>query len=165
MAARQRKAEVVPLVAAARVEGPRVGRIAQFDRGEIRVRWGAGAPVVARVSAGLDDATLSAAAREKQEVLLLFENGDPTQPVVVALLRSATPLLDQVLARSHQIAEQPTRVDGRQVVIEGQEEIVLQCGEASLTLRRDGKVILRGLNVTTQADEVHKIRGGKVQIN
>jgi len=43
--------------------------------------------------------------------------------------------------------------------------VVLRCGKASLTLRRDGKVLLRGVDVVSQADQVHKIRGGKVQIN
>jgi len=57
------------------------------------------------------------------------------------------------------------RVDGRRVVVEGREEVTLRCGKASLTLRADGKVVLRGVNLVSQADQVHKIRGGKVQVN
>jgi hypothetical protein len=56
-------------------------------------------------------------------------------------------------------------VDGQRVVIEGRDEVVLRCGKASLTLRRNGQVLLRGINIRTEADEVHKIKGGKVQIN
>lgn len=57
------------------------------------------------------------------------------------------------------------RVDGRKVVIEGRDEVVLQCGKATLTLRRDGQVVLRGVNIRTEADEVQRIKGSKVQIN
>ena len=57
------------------------------------------------------------------------------------------------------------RVDGKRVVIEGQEEVVLKCGEASITLKRDGKLILRGAYVETHAKGVNRIKGGSVKIN
>ncbi len=167
MAARQKKAEVVALAREFRVEGTRLGRTVSFERGELRVDYDGNpsGPLAARISATLDDAALAAAARDRQDALLLFENGDPKRPVVVALLRSATPLVDALLAGPLPQAEKMVRLDGKQVVLEGQEEVVLRCGRASLTLRRDGKVILRGVNVVTQAEQVQKIRGGKVQIN
>ena len=44
-------------------------------------------------------------------------------------------------------------------------EIVLRCGEASLTLTRAGKIILRGTYVLSRSSGVNKIKGGSVQIN
>ncbi len=126
---------------------------------------GTSRPVVARPLAVLDDATLERAAEEQAEAVLLFEDGDPTRPLLVGLLRSAAPLLDALLAGPLPAAEKVARIDGKRVAIEGKDEVVLQCGKASLTLRRDGKVVLRGVNVITQAEQVHKIRGGKVQVN
>jgi hypothetical protein len=122
-------------------------------------------PIPARVSAGLEEAALSRAAREKQGALLWFEEGDPARPVVIALLRSSTPLIDAALAEPLPEAEKAARVDGRRVLIEGREEVVLRCGKATLTLRRDGTVVLRGVTIVTQAEGVQRIRGGKVQIN
>jgi hypothetical protein len=56
-------------------------------------------------------------------------------------------------------------IDGKRVVIEGEQEVVLKCGEASITLRRDGKLILRGAYVETHAKGVNRIKGGSVKIN
>lgn len=167
MRARGKKAEVVALEPAVRIEGPRVGRVVAFTRGEVRVELDGNrrGPLACRVSAAIDDAALERAARERQEALLLFEGGDPARPVLVAVLRSATPMIDAVLAGPLPAAQKVARVDGRRVELEGREEVVLRCGKASLTLRADGKVVLRGVNVVTQADAVQKIRGGKVEIN
>jgi hypothetical protein len=44
-------------------------------------------------------------------------------------------------------------------------EIVLRCGDASLTLTRSGKILLRGTYVLSRASGVNKIKGGSVQIN
>jgi hypothetical protein len=56
-------------------------------------------------------------------------------------------------------------VDGKRVTIEAQDEIVLRCGEASITLRRNGRIVIRGTYVETRARGVNRIRGGAVQIN
>lgn len=155
-----------PAESSARWTGATVGTIVAFNRGEVRVTFaGATHPVAARLLAGLDDAILERAARERTEALLLFEDGDPARPLLVGLLRSAAPLVDALLAGPLPAAERVARIDGKRVAIEGKDEVVLQCGKASLTLRRDGRVVLRGVNVVTQADQVHKIRGGKVQVN
>ncbi len=167
MAQRESKPGVAALAGESRVEGARIGRAVSFLGGELRVDYDGNpnGPLPARTSAALDDAALSTAARERQDALLLFENGDPARPVVVALLRSATPLVDAIISGPLSHAENVAHLDGRRVVLEGQEEVVLRCGRASLTLRRDGRVELRGVNVVTQAEQVQKIRGGKVQIN
>jgi hypothetical protein len=155
-----------PAEASARWNGAVVGSIVAFEHGAVRVIFaGATGPVPARLVTGLEDAALEQAARERAEVVLLFEEGDPGRPLLVGLLRSAAPLVDALLAGPLPTAEKSARIDGKRVAIEGKDEVVLQCGKASLTLRRDGKVVLRGVNVVTQADHVHKIRGGKVQVN
>lgn len=165
MAARERKAQAAALGASER-DLPLVGRVVAFSAGVVRVDFDGNrsGPLEARVAAGIDDGALEAAARERQEAVLLFA-GRPERPVVLALLRSGTPHLDAVLAARLPAGEKVARVDGRRVEIEGREEIVLRCGKASLTLRRDGKVVLKGVNLVNQAEQVHKVRGGKVQIN
>lgn len=125
-------------------------------------------PLGARVPAGLDADTLSRAAGLRQQALLLFENGDPALPIIVTLLApaSATPLIDAML-EPQELPEKPEEavVDGERVRLQGQEEVVLECGRASITLRRDGKIILRGTDILTVASGTQRIKGGKVQIN
>jgi len=71
--------------------------------------------------------------------------------------------------RKSPVAAQPeivkVDVDGRRVLIEGQDEIVLQCGKASVTLRRNGKVVIRGTHVETASEGTNRIKGGQVRIN
>lgn len=56
-------------------------------------------------------------------------------------------------------------VDGKRVVIDAADEIVLRCGKASITLRRNGRVVIRGTYVETRAEGVNRVKGGSVQIN
>jgi len=57
------------------------------------------------------------------------------------------------------------RLDGKRIVLEAHDEIVLRCGEASITLRRDGRLVVRGAYVETRASGVNRIKGGAVKIN
>ena len=56
-------------------------------------------------------------------------------------------------------------VDGRRVVLDAKDEIVLRCGKASITLRRNGRIVIRGTYVETRSQGTNRIKGGSVQIN
>ncbi|MFP2925206.1 DUF6484 domain-containing protein [Pyxidicoccus sp. 3LG] len=126
-------------------------------------------PIPARLAAVLDAKGLAEAVARRQKVVLLFENGDPRLPFVMGLIQepSATPLLDSLLNNPSEEARPPqeAHVDGKRVVIEGQDEVVLKCGEASITLRRNGKVIVKGTYLESRATGTHRIKGGSVEIN
>lgn len=131
----------------------------------------AGNPRVARSMISLDEQALKEAVTTRRPAVLLFENQDPQRPIVVGLMAPdpGAALLGSLL-RAPAIAPTPpkpmeARVDGKRVVIEGEQEVVLRCGEASITLRRDGKVMLRGAYVETTAKGLNRIRGGSVKIN
>jgi hypothetical protein len=56
-------------------------------------------------------------------------------------------------------------VDGRRVRLVAQDEIVLECGQASITLRRNGRIVIRGTYVETHSEGTNRIKGGQVRIN
>ena len=54
---------------------------------------------------------------------------------------------------------------GRHVQIEASESVTLKCGESSIALRADGKVMIRGDEVLVRSKGTHRIRAGNVAIN
>ena len=110
----------------------------------------AGAPLAA-----LSTAAYGAEAIGRQ-VALLFAEGDGARPVIVGLVR---PTGD---------AAPPARVaelDGERLVLKAKHEIVLECGRASITLTRAGKVLIRGAYLSSRSSGVHRIKGASVDIN
>ena len=127
-------------------------------------------PVAARTVLELDDAKIGRALASRQGAVLLFENGDPRLPIVLGLIPAdaGAALLGTLLASPRsaaQAAPAEARIDGKRVVLEGKDEVVLKCGEASITLTRDGKLFVRGAYVETRATGVNRIKGGSVKIN
>lgn len=110
-------------------------------------------PLSARLIAGLT------AADEGREVALVFEEGNPARPLVIGCIEDAP----GVTATRN--SKQAASIEAEKIFLTGEREIVLRCGESTLTLTRDGKLILRGAYVETQASGVNRIKGGCVKIN
>ena len=55
--------------------------------------------------------------------------------------------------------------DGERFVVSAKEQIVLRCGKASLTLTRDGKVLIQGAYLSSRSSGVLRLKAGSVQIN
>jgi Domain of unknown function (DUF6484) len=95
-----------------------------------------------------------------REVALVFVNGDPWQPLIIGLLQppQGAPPLESRPALAAEI-------DGERLVFTAKQEIVLQCGQASLTLTNAGKVLIRGAYLLSRSSGVNRIQGGSVQLN
>jgi len=93
-------------------------------------------------------------------IVLMFNEGDPCRPIILGCLRDAG---------TRTVPPVPEHVeidaDGRRLVVSARERIVLRCGKASITLTKEGKVILQGEYVSSQSSGVLRIKGGSVQIN
>jgi hypothetical protein len=120
-------------------------------------------PLAARWTMPLDTQTLERAVREQQQAVLLFEEGSALRPIVTGLLQPLTALPPTQVQFSEPLKE--ARLDGKRLTFEAAEEIVLRCGQASLILRKNGAVQIKGAYVLTQSSGVNRIRGGSVQIN
>ncbi|WP_437293139.1 DUF6484 domain-containing protein [Sorangium sp. So ce426] len=163
-----------------RIEGIVIGRVIEALDG-VRVAFpGTPEGVAARALAGPSSLVPGA------EVALLFEEGDPSRPVILGRMAeglgaarsaaaasppgatAATPgdaaAPDDAAATGAAASLQVTR-DGERLVLTAEREIVLQCGEASITLTRAGKILLRGAYVSSRATGVNRIQGGSVEIN
>ncbi len=123
-----------------------------------------------------------------RQVALMFVNNDPQKPIIIGLLKNQ--LLELIDAFSEgseadlettepSSAEQEVeiagindvsalkdvQVDGKRVVIEGKDEIVLKCGDSSITLTKAGKILIRGKYILNRSSGVNRILGGSVQVN
>lgn len=92
-------------------------------------------------------------------VTLVFEHGDAARPIVTGVLRTEV----QVPAEAGDQVE--VDVDGRRMLVQAREQLVLRCGKASITLTRAGKVLIDGSYVLTRSTGMNRVKGGAVQIN
>lgn len=149
----------------ARVDGVLIGKLVAFGaQGEQMVSLpGAPAPRPARAAAVLGPADVG------REVACLFEGGDPARPIIMGLMHEPAPPAvcegEAPKEASTTLRQTNVDVDGKRVTFNAEEEIVLQCGEASITLTRAGKILIRGAYVLTRSSGVNRILGGSVQIN
>jgi hypothetical protein len=91
------------------------------------------------------------------EVVLMFEYGDLGRPIILGCIQP------QPLVEREQLVE--VKLDGEQLTLSADREIVLRCGKSSITLTRAGKVLIRGAYLLSRSSGVNRIKGGSVQIN
>ncbi|MCP3143951.1 DUF6484 domain-containing protein [Pyxidicoccus xibeiensis] len=152
------------------IHGHKVGWVAgRASEGALLVdfRGNSGGLLPARSTVSLDSRAMDAAVAARQSVVLLFDEGNPQRPIIVGLIQepSPSPLTDALLDVPARPEAREVSLDGQRVVLEGREEVVLRCGDSSITLRSDGQVLIRGLRVETRAMGTNRIKGGNVQIN
>ena len=100
------------------------------------------------------------------QVALMFEAGDPAQPIVIGRIQQyGTDKAESMEVASPSNEGWQAKVDNERLEFEAQNEIVLRCGKASITLTRAGKVIIRGTYVLSRSSGVNKVKGGSIQLN
>jgi len=132
------------------------GRLIGFDA--------AGQPVVAlptvfpscAVTAGTT-VDLPADAAAGTELLVAVDPHDTHSAVVTGIIRAPE-------SASTAPAWAAT-VDGRRVDIAAKDELVLRCGNASITLTAAGKVVIQGRYVLSRSTGPNKIKGAVIDIN
>jgi hypothetical protein len=164
------KARVERIEEAQDWSGQRIGHIVAIDeQDEATVDFpgnGAG-PIRAR---SLLDAPAPALADPAEligaRVLLIFENGDPRLPIICGIVRDRLrPKASVPVVQLDQQALRDVIVDGRQLVFDAEQQILLRCGKSSVLLRRDGKVVVRGTNLLSRSSGPNKIKGASIDLN
>ena len=89
-------------------------------------------------------------------VALSFEGGDRSRPLIMGVVS------DRVQPAS---GNRELMINGKKIELTADTELQLRCGNASIALRRDGKLVIKGTEVISRASGANKIRGGLVNIN
>ncbi|MBL9077663.1 MAG: hypothetical protein JNL08_09175 [Planctomycetes bacterium] len=82
-------------------------------------------------------------------VALVFLDGDPSRPLVLALLD----------------APAPAATTPRTLRIAAGEELRIECGKSSIHLRADGRIEIRGEHLVSRSRGPNKVKGGSVHLN
>lgn len=115
------------------------------------------------VTIGLDasDGALVRAVRRQRRALVM-RTGDPVPRwVLVGLVR------DRIgeKARDAKPGRLEVTVDGEKVKLEAEHDIELKCGQASLTLRYDGRIELRGTHILSASRGPNRVKGATIALN
>jgi hypothetical protein len=137
-----------------------VGWITGLDaegRASVDFDGNAAGPLPARCLVRCSAAEL-AAAGPKPAVLLGFEGLDTSRPIILGLLH-------EHLAKPPAATPMVARLDGRRVELTAQQELVLRCGRASITMHADGTIVIKGGELHSRASGRNRITGSTVAIN
>ena len=162
-------AEIIMKLWAPEFGGVTVGRIVQFNQqGQAIVDFPGNevGPLRARSILDRDHLPYAAHAAEQLRVLLAFENCDPTLPIIIGCvhetLAGPAPAEQAVFSKE---GPRELTIDGHRVTLEAREEIELRCGESSIILKKNGKIVVRGIDIVSRASRTNKVKGAIVAIN
>lgn len=96
------------------------------------------------------------------QAVIVFESGDPERPIILGIIQ------DQKSAPSTLPSKQVplhAQIDDERLVISAEREVVLRCGDASITLTRAGKVVIKGNYIISRSTGYNKIKGAAIDIN
>lgn len=136
-----------------------VGQLIAFSGRSVMVDYpsnGSGELIPARSLVPLNETQVGS------EVALVFEDGDSMKPMILGVVQNAN--VTTIQPQSFSASFDGER-DHQSLVLAAEEEIILRCGKASITLTRAGKILLRGAYLLSRSSGVNRIKGGSVQIN
>lgn len=167
---KQATADIHSLHQGSRIDGIRTGTITRVEPdGTVFVNYADnahGRPLAARMAAGVQERLTECELEGPIDVLLTFDKGDPHKPVVFDLIvDKVLPTKDDEGVEFIRQAGDDLSVDGKSLTFNADEQIVLRCGKASITLTKAGKIIIRGAYLLNRSSGVNRIKGGSVQIN
>lgn len=96
------------------------------------------------------------------QVLIVFEEGDVFRPIIIGVIQDSQWRKPPISSPEDPLNIQ---VDDERVEITAEREIVLKCGDASITLTRAGKIIIKGNYILSRATGYNKIKGSVIDIN
>ena len=121
-------------------------------------------PVVAR--SALSKSDCESINELPAKVLISFAPGEQNNPLISGIVRETLfPLGKSENKNVPRSGQYKANIDGQIVEISGKDQILLECGKSSILLRKDGKVIIKGVNVVSRSSATNKIKGSSVKIN
>src|ERR1700679_34198 len=96
-----------------------------------------------------------------REVVLMFEDGDPGQPIVIGCIVQT----EAATTPSPAAGTVEVEGDGERLLVSAKEQLVLRCGKTTITLTKAGKVLIQGTYISSRSSGVNRVKGGSIQLN
>jgi hypothetical protein len=132
-------------------------------------------PVEALTTVPLDVASIG------KDVAVSFAQNQGGIPIVMGVIRR---ILDDVISQqteliiptedvqdetnnssNTEVAKPEIIVDGNKLELSAAEEITLRCGKSSITLNKNGKILIKGEHMLNRTSGSYKIKSGSIQLN
>lgn len=127
-------------------------RVVSFDAeqqaADVALHKGSDAPVSCRILQTADSPSLRLGVDD--DVLVLLMDGGKSGIVLGRLSPSNAP--------------QDSGSED-EIVLEARKSLTLKCGEGSITIREDGKILIKGKDLVSRAKRLNRIKGAAVSIN
>jgi len=176
------KPQIQPDNASATIAGVKLGTIDDITAdNQVLVSFsGLNNSVPARLVQSLNWPRLLDAAKNQLDLLLLFENGDASKPIIIDIVGACAddlsavpaPILANKATYNQQYDQQSAsdelqdvNIDGKHISFTAKEQISFKCGNATITLTRSGKIMLKGAYVLNRSSGSLRLKGASVQIN
>lgn len=100
-----------------------------------------------------------AASDAGRQVTIMFAQSDPVQPVITGILQDSK-TTEGALKRDLRV-----QIDSETFAFTAKQQLILECGKCKITLTRDGRITIRGVEILSRASGTQRIRGGSIQLN
>lgn len=98
-------------------------------------------------------------AQKGRIVVLVFDQNDPLRPIITGVIRTKSETVQE------EGANNSVEIDGEEITFTSRKKTVIRCGSASITMTREGKVIIKGDYVLSSSTGFNQIKGGAIVIN
>jgi len=107
-----------------------------------------------------------------KDVAISFAQNQGGMPIVMGVIRR---MLDDVLddephnleqkVLNTETAKPEVIVDGNKLELSAPEEVTIRCGEASITLNKSGKILIKGEHMLNRISGAYKVKSGSIELN
>ena len=111
------------------------------------------------VALGLDRKLVCDLLQSSEIALLQLAEGDQVLVWVPGEEGDRGVVLGRILSPSR------PKPETEELLIQATKNLTIECGEGSITLRGDGKVLIKGKDLVSRAQRMNRIKGGAVAIN
>lgn len=95
-------------------------------------------------------------------VLVIAEN--ESMPIITGVIES-DPVEIELNHSEKSLSKNVIKLDGNVLNLKAVEQISLECGQARISLTKDGKITIKGKYLLSRAKKANRIQGGSVELN